>query len=343
MKKASLLFFSVLLVSISFLLGAKIARALIVSPARIEIASDPGKPVSGKMSLINNAEKSMTFYSSAQNFEAGGETGTPLFVDSKDELASWVEIQKQITLNPGERKEVEFKVNLPEKAGVGGHFAAIFWGTEPPVAEGEGGVSIGAKVGSLLFLKVNGQIVEKGNIIEFRTFGNKKMFDVLPVDFVYRFENSGNDRSKPAGTVKILNTFGFEKEVITANKKEGSVLPESIRRFYTSWGREDIEKLESKSEEEIVDPKMGFFEKVKVQATNFHFGRYTAILSLNYGLEKNNTVAKYQFFIFPWQLLTLVVFALALIFFGGKFILKRYENKLMEKARQSLQQEIKKE
>ncbi len=308
------------------------ADALIASPARLEIEADPGEKVNSKLTLINDEETAKTFFFSAENFEAQEETGNPKFVSSGEDLATWIEAPSQITLDPKEKKVIPFTVNVPADAGVGGHFAAIFWGTNPPKTEGGGQVAIGSKIGLLVFLKVRGDIVEKGEIVEFNSLADKKLYTSLPVDFYYRFENSGNDRTKPAGNLVIKNTFGKTVETISANEKQGSVLPESVRKFYVSWGREDSIDVAAKSEEGTLYPKKTFFEAVKTQISPFALGRYTADINLQYGLEKKNVQSKLAFYVIPWQLLLVALLVFIIFVFGGKLMLRRYNRWVIKKS-----------
>lgn len=311
------------------------ADALIASPARIEIEADPGEKVNSKLNLINDKDIAKTFYFSAENFEAQEETGNPKFVFSDEDLATWIEAPSQITLEPKEKKEIPFYVNVPKDAGVGGHFAAIFWGTNPPKTAGSGQVAVGGKIGLLVFLKVRGDIVEKGEIIEFKSLSDKKLYTSLPVDFFYRFENSGNDRTKPAGETVIRNTFGGTTETIPANEKQGSVLPESVRKFYISWGREDAVDVAALFEKGALYPEKSFFGAVKAQISSFALGRYTADINLQYGLEKKNAQSKFAFYVIPWQLLLVVLIILVLVVFGGKLMLRRYNRWVIKKSQQN--------
>ena len=314
------------------------ANALIVSPARLEIEGDSGETVSSTLDLVNDQNETKTFFSSAENFEAQGETGIPHFVESQEELAAWINVKSQIVLEPGERKEIPFTVSIPQDAGVGGHFAAIFWSTKPPDVEG-GQIAVGAKVGILVFLKVRGDIVEQGEIIEISSLANKTVYDSLPVDLMYRFENSGNDRTKPIGELVIKNMLGKEIEKIPANKKQGSVLPESIRKFFISWGREDFSRVEDMFKKGELYPEKTFFEKIKEQTTNFALGKYTASLSLDYGLEGKKADAQFVFWVIPWQLLSLVLLALIVLFGGGRMMLKSHNKRVIARAKKMLEQE----
>ena len=60
------------------------AQALTVSPARAELAGDPGQTISDSFIVINEQNVDQTFYTSVENFESSGESGTPNFTNSKE-------------------------------------------------------------------------------------------------------------------------------------------------------------------------------------------------------------------------------------------------------------------
>lgn len=315
-------------------------NAAILSPARIEVSGDPGQTINGKINLINNQEEAKTFYSSSENFEPQDETGTPSFVKSEGELASWIETQESVQLAPGERKEISFSINIPKDAGTGGHFAAIFWGTNPPKKDnGESSVAIGGKVGSLVFLTVNGEIITQGEIVEFTSFFQKNFFTSLPVDLIFRFENSGNDRIKPIGNLEIFNSFGQKTETLPVNRKLSSVLPASIRKFYVGWGRENSEEIEGKTLDQIQGIPKTFLARVKAQGADFHLGKYTAKLNLKYGPKNEKEAQKeYVFYVFPWEILLVILIFLIIFFWGGKFLVKKYNRWVLSQAQAKSQE-----
>jgi len=251
------------------------AEALTVSPARLEVEGMPGVRVDAEFTVINEEAQSRTFYLSSENFEAQGETGAPNFVPGTEGLASWIDVMPQVTLAPREARTIPFAVNIPAGAEPGGNFAAVFLSTSAPVVEGEEGsqVSVGAKIGVLVLLRVLGDVREGGGLIEFDTADKQHMFSALPVNFYYRFQNTGADRVRPEGTLKIKNMLGMTAAELDANPTEGNVLPSSIRRFELSWGGDAARATTTP----------GFFGAAAYQLKHFAFGRYAAQLDFAYG------------------------------------------------------------
>lgn len=297
------------------------AQALTISPARAELTGDPGETISGTFTLTNPLDTDQTYYTSVENFEAQGETGTPNFTASKDGLPSWVKVVDKVVLKKGERATISYSVVIPTDADSGGHFGAIFLSTVPPSA-GEGQVSVGAKMGMLLFLKVTGEIKENGGLSDFALKNGKNVLTSLPVDFIYKFKNEGNDRVKPEGELIIKNTFGMETSRMDINKTKGdNVLPASTRRFEVRYGDTDAPAISAP-----------FFDHVKFQKSNFALGMYKANLNLSFG-NTGKANSSLTFYIFPWQLLSVVFGALLVVILLLIALVKHYNRWIIKQAR----------
>ena len=93
---------------------------------------------------------------------------------------------------------------------------------------------IAHKTGVLLLFQVSGDIVEKAVIKEFST--DKEFYSTpFTVNFLTRVENLSNVHIKPRGTIVISNMLGKETSIIRVNEKGSNILPNSIRRFESSW------------------------------------------------------------------------------------------------------------
>ena len=301
-----------------FLTHAAGAHALTIAPARIELTGDPGATATGEMVVTNEEQQGRTFYTSSQNFEARGESGTPNFTDSATGLASWVEVAPQVTLAPGEKVTVPFSVRIPKDAEPGGHFAAIFLSTVPPTEGAQ--VAIGAKVGVLLLLRVAGDVPEAGGVSNFGPTHHLVLS--LPVSFTYRFTNSGGDRVNPRGDIVVRNLFWLKSVDLPANPGQGNVLPGSTRKYETAWG----------------DPNearpSGFFGALAYEWKHFALGPYHAKLGLAYGVN-GTAAAGAWFFVLPWQLLLVILIVLALLFPLLRVGVRRYNRWVIRKAQQA--------
>ena len=318
---------SVITVSL-FFFSHQSVQALTISPARIEVSGDPGTTITKEITLLNDSQAGEeTYYISYANFEAQGETGSPLFVEPKGDLGTWMEAGESVTLKANESKKITLNINIPEDAYAGGHFAVIFFGNNP---SNGGQVSVGAKTGTLILLSVNGDVLEAGGLVSFNTLKNKFFFNTLPVGLEYRFKNDGNDRVKPEGKITIRNTFYIPVERIDANSVSGNVLPHSTRLFNVEWIKHKIEGNTEGSSNSFMSK---YFDKVSYQWENFALGLYIAKLNLVYGTSDIHSDKTAFFFVFPWQLMIIILIILVIIFFVGKKLLRIYNKRIIEKAR----------
>lgn len=310
-------------------------RAITISPPRLELAADPGETVSGKFEVTNDSQADTVYYTQVENFEAGDETGNPQFVTTNEGLATWVDVPNQVSVRPGEIKSIPFSVVVPDTAEPGGYFASIFVRTTPPPANG-GEVSIGARLGTLILLRVNGEIREGVNILEFATKNNQRFFTALPVELYYRFQNTGADRVKPEGAIVIKNLVGLTAKSLSANRPEGSVLPRSIRRFDAAWitSGGGVEDPATAMPTATVD---GFFAQAVNQTKNFAFGYYTANLDIRYGENNNTASGTYRFLVIPWQLLSIVLVGLTIIWLILRTILRAYTRRIIKQHQTTIQ------
>lgn len=298
------------------------AFALTVSPAKLEITGDPGTTVYGDIEVFNEQADTKVFYSSFENFEPAGDSGSPHFIGAKDGLATWMQTSESITLFPSQREKIPFTITIPEGTEPGGYFSALFWGSSAPEQTGVGGeVSIGGKIGVLILLRVSGNVEEDAGILDFGTKEQQRVFTSLPIHFTYRMNNNGGDRIVPLGDVTIKNTIRLTSETLSANKNEGSVLPGSIRKFESVWG-----------DDAALAKETGFISSVKHQWKEFHVGWYTANLHVVWG--ETNTVEEesFHFFIFPWQLLLILLVSISTVGFFAKIGIKKYNTWIIAKA-----------
>ncbi len=325
-KKTSLaVVLSVMAFFVFFFVTSKTASALTVSPARIELAGDPGATIGGEFTLINEQSTTQTFYVSYENFSAQGETGTPAFSAEKTGLDTWLNvIPSQITIAPGKIIKVPYTIVVPKDADAGGYFASIFWSTTPPSSD-TGQVSIGAKVGILILLRVNGDITESGGITQFDRNGHSFFYNTLPVELRYKFRNDGADRVEPTGTVTIRDTLFIPATKFDANTAQGNILPGSTRQFTLSW-LEHREQL----------PIQGFFNTVQYQWQNFAIGLYSAHIDLSYGTQGLHAKKTVWFFVLPWQLAICLLVSISILWWAGKNIISRYNAYIIGKAQQSM-------
>ena len=206
-KKLNSRIFFLAMILLVFFVWHNNAFALTVSPVRIEVSGDPGTTLVKQISLLNDTKAQQTYYISYANFEAQGETGSPFFVEPKNDLGTWMDAGQSVTLGVDESKAIPIIIKIPKDAYAGGHFAAVFFGSNPG---NSGQVSIGSKTGVLVLLSVNGNILEAGGLTSFNTLNNQFFYNSLPVDLEYRWQNNGNDRVMPKEKLLCVICFIYQ-------------------------------------------------------------------------------------------------------------------------------------
>ncbi len=304
-------------VLLTLFVTANAAYALTASPVKIEITGDPGQTVHGEINLLNEQVGQKVLFTSFENFEPSGDTGSPRFIGAKDGLATWLQAQPSVTLQKDQKIVVPYSITIPPNADPGGYFGAIFFGEKDPAAQEAGEVAIGGKLGILILLRVSGDIVEKAGVTEYGTDTNSRFFASLPINFTYKFSNSGDDRVVPLGDIVVTNTFGMESATLSANSNEGSVLPNSTRKFQSAWGTLVKDA-----------PVKSFLQSAKAQLSDFHIGLYKAHLAVVYGTTNQKASDTFIFFVFPLQLLSLCF--VGLLFAYG--LLRKYNAWIISKS-----------
>lgn len=302
---------------------AKPAAAITLIPPSLEYGVKPGEKLQAKVKLFNETAQPITAYASTDNFTAADDSGTAKFLNTPTEdLASWISIAKDpIIIQPGERAEVPFDVNVPTNADPGGHYGVIFFGDQPNAPAGGSAVAVTSKIAMLLILRVEGAINESALVSEFKA-GPTKSFTRLPVEFDLRIANNGNVHVRPHGNVTVRNSIGGTSVVLSLNDSRGAVLPKSDRLFKTLW-QKDADSV----------AKDNFFKEISNQWHNFAFGPYTAEAVMIYGLADDKTLqATLKFWIFPWQLLLTLLVGAILIIFLLVFFIRWYNRWIVAKA-----------
>lgn len=329
------IFLTISISALAIVLFATKAYALTITPIRYEISGNPGQTLTEKMGLVNESNKTQTFYASFANFEAQGDTGSPSFVDAKEGLGTWMTTeQASVTLAPGAQKEISFSIKIPKDAEPGGHFAAIFWGTSPGGGS-PGQVSIGTKTGLLVLLSVNGDVKEQAGLVDFQLHNNKHFYKTLPVGFQYRFSNQGSDRVKPKGDIVIRSIFGWVAKRINANPYDGNVLPGTTRKFSPEWSKRD--SVETRDQENSRNESYSFKKSVSDEWHNFALGIFRAKVVANFGVT--NQVAKSHavyFVVFPWELILVVIVLAIPVYFILRTMLRRYNRSVIRRAQRQM-------
>ena len=235
-----------------------------VKPAVIEDSIQPGQTYHFSIRVTNIAAQEKVFFLGAQNIKGLDDEGKPVFADPKEatkfDLSQWVQLPSDsIALKAGETKQVDFVVRVPSDASPGSHFGGVFF-DQKPIKQQTTGTGVGIKVGTIISLKIAGDILEEARLREFST--DKLVYNHAMVNFSAKVEDLGNILIRPHGIVEISNMFGKSVATIRVNDAGAPVFPGEDRAYATAW-----------------------------EYDGFAFGRYQAVISLGYGDEEKKTVS----------------------------------------------------
>jgi len=314
--------FLAVLVAVFVFVKASPAQAITLIPPTLEFNLDPGKPYATVVKLFNEEERTLTLNAAVKNFGPQGETGLPAYElnEPVQGFSSWIQLPDgDLTIEPGERIEVPVSVNPPDNAEPGGHYAAVFF-TEKPKTDDKAQVGIGKGIGILLLAKVSGEVVEQGGILEFSTL--KETYANLPVEFLIRFQNTGNVHLRPTGTVTITSMFGKVIDTIQINQTKGATLPDSIRKYDGVWQKQGGKTFGS-----------GFFNAYRNEMSNFAFGKYTANLTMAAtGLTTVQDMKSVTFWVIPWHVIIVDGIAVIIIIILIVLLIRWYNRWLINRV-----------
>jgi len=238
-----------------------------ITPLKHELTIEQWKSVTKKIKITNESEKSITLYTSTEDFISWDNSGQPKFLKPEDQkspelsLANWINVEENnITLSPWETRELSFNINVPIDGEPGWHYWAIFFS---PWIQSSWKVAFAQRIWVLILIKVPWDIKidwELNSIktwkLESKIFKEKNNFSNLPISFKINFQNKWNIHLKPTWKIELIdedwNTLkNIGKEIVSApnwtyiweklvdylpiNDSHGSVLPKSTRDFYTDW------------------------------------------------------------------------------------------------------------
>lgn len=287
------------------------AEGLTLSPPSFEMTLKPGEETAHTIQITNPTKNLIELYPSAGNFTSSGDGGEPKYEigttalesSSRFSIADWVSFYTpKVALLPEQVVEFRFRIKVPDDAEPGGHYGVVFLGTKPPRdKDQEAQVALSTMVGSLLLVRVPGDIHEEMRVEEFSA---PWFFWTPPIAFTLFLRNTGTVHTRPSGDIAITDWRGNIVERLDMNPKKGSVLPESRRKFDTTW-RPDIAHF-----------------------WNIPIGKFHATLKATYGQKSQEVSQHIAFWIIPkWLVITVgVLFGLFIIFIII-FIIRRKRKK----------------
>jgi len=294
-------------------------NGLRVSPVRSDLTINPGKSQTININVTNVTTVSATFQAIVNDFVANpDESGNPAIILDPNQsapshgLKHYVQPIKNFTLAAGQQKSVPVTVAIPANAPGGGYFGAVRFAPANVSAAPNQNVTLAGSVGSLILVKVPGNITDKLSLASFDVRdkkGDASSFFTSNKDITaaVRFQNEGNVQEEPFGKILLKNHSGKILATYELNNTypPGNVLPDSIRRF------------------NIALNKVGSFGQYKVEG-NFGYGSGGQLLS-----------ASTTFYVIPISVIigfVLLVLLLLFLVFGLPRLIRAYNRRILRRA-----------
>lgn len=336
-KLKLLVLIGLILVSISGISSAKEEVTLGVHPPIFELNLKKGQVLKDKIIIWNRSNILVPLEAVVTSFTAADEFGRIQF--EKGDITDWFKIEKPgFILKPGEGREVNFQITIPEDVERGGCYGVILFKSKLPSYYFEKEATKAIPQIGVLFLisvgekeKANFEIVEFGISDKNRIKPLEKITRTVLVKgsyipFILRVKNNDIYHIKPSGSLKIYKTTensSLQNIIGEAEIKETTILPGKIRQFPVEFYPALFGKLDK------------FLPKFLASfiSENLFFGKYQVLLKLHGSAEVEKEMAL-------WIIPLKGIITLLLLTFSVLFIMIKYKKQLRgeyEKIRKGIE------
>ncbi len=276
----------------------------VVGPGRAEVFIKPGETVVQEITVTNRISSDRTFKLEVEDITGSkdGSSAVSLMGDDRGpySIRDYISFpEDEFTLDLGERARIPVIITVPADAEPGGYYGSVLVSTvqnsQSEAGAGAPRSPVIARVGSLVFLRVAGEVTEEGQLIDFSTINQKKVYESGPVEFAILSENTGSVHLNPYGEISVRNMFG--EEVGFVELEPWFVLPSSLRSREVTWDRE------------------------------FLLGRYNATARINRGYNDVVDEISYSFWVLPWRIVGGLFVILFVIIFSVRAFFRTFEFK----------------
>lgn len=198
-----------------------------ISPTKLVIDGDPGEKLTGQFTVLNSGDEVIKYRVYVNDLNVKNEDYEKIFepLPGITSPVTWFSVPEgERTLAAGAQEKLDYSITVPFNAAPRGYSAVIFAETAEPEIDTTGIARL-KRVGSLVYLTVNGDTTQKGELLSFDTAMWQKHLPIVPS---IRIQNAGTTHFEVDGEVRLKNVFG--KEVDKASVT-GTLLPQTIRNF----------------------------------------------------------------------------------------------------------------
>jgi len=286
--------------------GESVIGDFVVGPGKVDVTLKPGQTKIIDVLVTNRTGVSRIFNVSTEDAEGSKDPNTPIVLLGSDRgpysIKDYLSVpHNRFKLGHNERARIPVTISIPADAEPGGLYGSVLIDTITVDASGkdtDGMVpqsAVVARIGTLFFVTVPGEVEKNGALKEFSTIAEKKFYQGGPIAFGVLYENTGSIHLAPYGELRIKNMF--DEEVGYLPLDPWFVLPQSLRLREVTWNRDAL------------------------------FGRYTATVSINRSYNDTIDELSFTFWVLPWKPVAGAFAGLFVIFFLIRAFFRRFEFK----------------
>jgi hypothetical protein len=268
-----------------------------ISPVRYEVFMNRGDQQVYKLIVENPTNVPIEAQVLVNDFSSGDkENGEPkIYYDAAtsaegNSFKSIASAPESVTISANSKVTLDVTLKTTSGTSPGGYYGVV---RVVPKNQDQQNVSLAASVGTIFLVRVEGQLTEKLDLVQFtaaKNGSNGRFFiNSGKMTVVTRLKNNGNIHVKPYGRVDVTDRSGKSVETYEFNSTEpaANILPNSTRKF----------------EDTLKNQKW--------------FGKYTVTANLGYGTGGSLITAKTTFWVIPaWMVIVAGVLFVALLVAG---------------------------
>lgn len=209
--------------------SAKAAQSITITPTSLDKTINPGDTLSGTVQVLNQADSAFDYKVYAAPYSVTGEDYDPSFtsIPGAADVASWFRLKATKNhLEPYTVSDLKYSITVPKDTKPGGYYAVIFAETESKSEVS--GVTTQKRVGTVVYIKVAGQITEAGEIASWQV----NWLQEPPLTQTLRISNNGSVHFAATVSTTVQDLFGDPKLRYTQKR---NILPEKTRRIPIVW------------------------------------------------------------------------------------------------------------
>lgn len=276
----------------------------VVGPGKIEVEGKPGETIVKEISITNRISDDRTFELTVEDISGSQDPDTSIVLLGEEvgpyTIKDYISFPKKtFKLNLGERAWIPVSITIPQDAEPGGFYGSVLISTLSSSRENDGAGEtkspVIARVGTLFFVTVPGDIKREGYTKEISLSDDKWWYEKGPIKFHILYENKGSVHLNPYGELRIKNILG--EEVGFVEMEPWFALPNALRSRDIIWDRELL------------------------------FGRYTVTAYVNRGYDDIVDEVTTSFWVLPWKIVLPIFVALFVLIFITRFFFRNFEFK----------------